>query len=380
MSGQHAFLPPSGAAAWVACAAWPTMNARYPQEDTPEAAEGTAAHWSFGEMFAGRPAHVGQVAPNGVALTAEMIEGAALYVRVIDADLASDGVDRRYLAVEQRVAIPFVHAHNWGTPDTRYFAQARRVLRIYDFKFGHDFVDAFQNWQCVDYSCGVVDDLAAQMGITSAQLDQAIEIEIVVIQPRNYDREGPIRRWRVPASDHRARYNILAGAAERAMQPNPAATTGEQCKHCPGRHTCPQAQQAAYSIVDRAGESVPVELSDAALGRELRMLEVGAERLKARITGLQQDAFARLTRGRSVPYYALEPTLGREGWAKPPEEVIAIAAAMGVNVGKPGVLTPKQAEAAGLPAAVVKAFTVQESKGLKLVVDTGQRAAKAFSR
>lgn len=380
MSGQHAFLPPSGAAAWVACAAWPTMNARYPQDDTADTVDGEAAHWAFAEEFAGRGFALGQIALNGVTLSEEMVEAADLYVATIDADLAAAGMNRTALSVEVRLAIPHVHEHNWGTPDTWAFFPSLRLLRVYDFKFGHDLVDAFENWQCIDYSCGIVDQIAGGYGMMPAELDQQIDIEIVVVQPRNYDREGPTRRWRVRGSDLRAKYNILTAAANRAMMPNPTATTGDQCKNCPGRHACPQAQQLAYTVVDRAGESVPVDLSDQALGRELRMLQVGAERIKARITGLEQDAFARLQRGRHVVGYALDPTYGREGWALPAEQIIAISTAMGVNVAKPGVLTPKQAEKAGLPPVLVKAWTVKESKGLRLVVDTGQRAAKAFSK
>ena len=88
MSGNHAFLPPSGAAIWVKCAAAPSMWQRYPEpEDSLEAMEGTAAHWAFEELFAGRAIDIGLVAPNGIVLTDEMCDGAQLFYDTVMRDL-----------------------------------------------------------------------------------------------------------------------------------------------------------------------------------------------------------------------------------------------------------------------------------------------------
>src|SRR5947199_221161 len=118
MGGLHAYLPPSGAPHWRFCAMWAAMNEAFPQGDTEDAATGTAAHWVFEQMFYARPVDLTSVAANGVPVTQEMLDGAALYVRVVDADLAALGLDRRYLVIERPVAMPTVHAQNWGTPDT----------------------------------------------------------------------------------------------------------------------------------------------------------------------------------------------------------------------------------------------------------------------
>ena len=74
----HSFLPPSGAAAWSRCAQWPSMNAAYPQDDTPESLEGTAAHWVLANMLDERCStpKEGELAPNGIMVTGEMLDGA----------------------------------------------------------------------------------------------------------------------------------------------------------------------------------------------------------------------------------------------------------------------------------------------------------------
>ena len=60
------------------------MNDAFPQEgDNGPAMEGTAAHWVFEEMLAGRDVVEGVVAPNGVTVTDEMIDGANIFCDVV---------------------------------------------------------------------------------------------------------------------------------------------------------------------------------------------------------------------------------------------------------------------------------------------------------
>jgi hypothetical protein len=78
---EHALLAPSSAARWIACAGSVMMEVLYPETvEHAAAAEGTASHWAASEMLAGRVVAEGQVAPNGVVLSDEMIECAEVYV------------------------------------------------------------------------------------------------------------------------------------------------------------------------------------------------------------------------------------------------------------------------------------------------------------
>lgn len=374
MIEQHAFLPPSGAYAWKPCPMWATMNRLYPKPDTEDSRNGTAAHWAFYEMLYARPVAVGQVAPNGVALTDEMIQAAELYCDVIDRDLAACGLDRRYLQVERRVFMPRIHAENWGTPDTWFYAAHLRRIFLYDFKFGHEFVDAYENDQCIDYTNGI----AEALGLDGLQ-DQAHTVDIVVIQPRNYDRAGPERRWKVTLSDLRAHYNILTSSANLAMLPNPPSKAGKHCKHCPGRHACNTVQRGAYEGAHFAKESSPVNLPPAALVLELHMLEDAKALLDARVSGLQEEVESRVRhKNERMPGYKMVETYGRQDWSVPVQQIVALGSAMGVNVAKPGALTPLQAIKAGLPADLVNSMSGKAKTGVKLVRDDGRDASRVF--
>ena len=186
MSGAHSILPPSGASTWRRCGLWVAMNQAYPQPDTPESMEGNAAHWVFAEMLAGRIVCEGLIAPNGVVVTEEMIEGGELVVETVRARMPVErfGPPR----VEEAVAIPSIHAQCWGTPDIWAFSASPLVLEVVDYKFGHRFVDEYENDQGVAYITGIVDMLAEKFGKV-----RACSTSIAKLILRSFSRDASTR-------------------------------------------------------------------------------------------------------------------------------------------------------------------------------------------
>lgn len=363
MTTAHAFLAPSGAFCTVKCPAAPGTQQRCPEAETDAQREGTAAHWAASEILAGRLVDVGVIAPNGVILTAEMCEGAEMYAEDV---LSYPGV----LSVETPVSCATLHPHSWGTPDA--WKWELRLLRLWDFKFGHTLIDAFENWQLLCYAAAI---LATVNGLD----DQTIEVEFRIVQPRAFHIEGPIRVWRARASDLRGYFNILRYAFAEAMKPDAAAKPGPHCKYCSGAPICTALQREAYRITDATFAAQPFDMPPGALGVELRIFEDALTMLNARVEGLREQALAMLKRGDSVPFYAVEFGKGRERWAKPSREVVALGELMGVNLAKPPeVITPNQARKAGVPAAVVAAYVETPTGSQKLVRDDGTKARKIF--
>lgn len=376
MSGAHSILPPSGAAAWKLCGLWVAMNQAYPQPDTPESLEGNAAHWVFAEMLAGRPVLEGMQAPNGVFITDEMIEGGELVVDTVRARMPVErfGAPR----VEEPVAIPRIHPQCWGTPDIWAFSATPLVLEVVDYKFGHRFVDEYENDQGVAYIAGIVDVLAAKFGEGPGLFDQRLKVNFTVIQPRCFYKGSPVRTWSVTASDLRAHTNQLANAAGVALAPNPPAVTNSECGDCPGRHACPALQKAAYHDAEFAVKSSPVELPPAAASLELKMLERSLERLQARVEGMREAVATYIRQGHSVPWHRAEQGYGRQQWTMPTEQVLAMGQLMGVDLSKPGVKTPKQAIKSGVDEAVIKAYSITPLGSLKLISDNPADARRVF--
>lgn len=380
MNQGHAEVAPSSAARVVQCPGSLRMEQRFPElADSETAAEGTAAHWVLEQGIAGRMPAAGVLAPNGRSVTPEMTQGADVAIEQILLDLTPFGLGLGDLAVEVPVSIPRVHANCWGTPDLRCWVPADRhpqriaTLYLWDYKFGHRPVEAFENHQTVAYAVGA-------LGATKLQ-DAEAQAVLGIIQPRAYHRDGVCRWWKVPFSALRAMVNIYSSAAHEALGPNPQCHTGPECRDCKARHACVAKQRAAYTAVEFSYAPQPLELAGEALGLELTTLSDALERLGARVTGLQEQASACLQAGGRVPGWSIARGQGRVVWMTPAAPVIAIAQSMGVDVCKPAELvTPKQAGAAGLAAQVVAAFSARLTGEAKLTRDDGSRARKVFSQ
>lgn len=381
MSAAHSILAPSSAVRWVQCAASVLLEALYPETESEKTAadEGTAVHWVAAELLSGRDVALGQVAPVGVVLTEEMIDAATMYVEAVDAALANyPGHDRSMLHVEERVDIPYVHALNWGTPDTWFIDPDQCVIYLFDLKYGHRHVDEYENWQLIDYAAGVLE----KCGIDGF-LDQTFDVVMTIVQPRSYHRGGPVRSWRLKAAELRPYFNTLQNAADTAMQTGAVGKAGPECLYCRARHACETLQRDAYRSATISASSVPVDLTPAALGLELHMLRQAAERLKGRITGLEEQARQQLRGGQRVPFFALVEKPGREQWAKPVDEVLALGTLFNADLSKPReAITPGQARTllkkAGLPADVIGSYSTR-STALSLEPDDGSEARKNFA-
>lgn len=369
----HMFLPPSGAGDWVHCPYWPTANRDNPQPDTPASIEGNCAHTVVSDMLTkGRIVEVGQPIDAGSPhlVDAEMLEGAQMYVADVLENAKGQGV-----YVEQKVYATSIHEdHCGGTPDAFAWVNASHLV-VWDYKYGHDYVPAFQNWQLMTYVRGILDTF----DIDGLQ-EQRLTVDMRLIQPRNYDREGHVRSWSAKASDLRAFWNILRGSADEATSPNPQARTGTHCKHCPGRHTCPTLQRAAYAQTKYAGQGQPFALSGEALGKELRRLQDSRELIDARITGLEMEAAAKIKARESVDGFTLERGLGRTYWSIPFEKIVEQGQMWGVKTQQDKAITPRQAIQAGMPEAVVASLSKRAPTEEKLVRNENTVAIKLFSR
>lgn len=374
MSQAHSILPPSGAAAWQACPMWVTMNGRYPQDDTPASLEGTAAHWVFAEMLAGVVVTEGMQAPNGVYVTEEMIDGGELVCDTVRARIPADEA----LHVEEQVAIKRIHAQCFGTPDIWAHLTTAGVLEVIDYKFGHRFVDEYENWQGIAYIAGIVDLLAAQLNVGEGLLDQHLTVNFTVIQPRCYYKGSPVRTWKVNAADIRAHINLLIAAAGRALSADPVATTNAECSNCPGRHACPALQKAAYGDAETSVQSTPVELPPAAASLELRMLERALERLQARVDGMREAVTTYIRQGHATPWHRAEQGFGRQAWTVPVDQVLAMGTLMGIDLSKQGVKTPKQALKLGIDESVIMGYSLTPLGSVKLVSDNPADARRVF--
>jgi hypothetical protein len=139
-------------------------------------------------------------------------------------------------------------------------------------------------------------------------------------------------------------------------------------------------QRSCGTAIDVSARWQPLEMPPEGVALELNMIDIALERLKARQDGLTEQAKALIRGGKSVPGYALEAGQGRERWAKPVGEVIALGEMMDIALAKPGAITPKQAIKAGLPKEVVASYSETPSGEIKLVASETTQMRKVFSK
>lgn len=377
MIGQHSVLMPSRAYRWVACAGSVTLEAQFPQDEGEEAQEGTAAHEVAMILLGlGYLVDVGYVTTNGRVVDEAMREGAIMFAESVRDRMLKVGNDGFLPRIEQPVKSPQIHPDCWGTPDVVLHQPTISMLDIWEYKYGHDFVEVFENWQLLCYLSGVLDQICAE----KPGRELITTVRMHVVQPRSYHRDGPVRTWQVHATDLRAYFNILHGAAHRAMGVLPATASGPQCTNCTAVHACDAAQRAALHAISYAGTAVPFNLPPTAAGRELQALKARREMMDARITGLEAQIVGDLKAGKFVPYWQLGSSTPREVWGKPVEEVIALGDMLGVDLRKaPEAITPVQARVKGIDESVIRGYAFRPRGEVKLIPADVSDARKIFS-
>lgn len=384
MSGVHSILAPSGAPIWMQCARAPGLQAAVPElPPTEESLEGDAAHWvalqialCYAAIVSGAEdaiefPQLKQKAPNGVEIDQDMLDGGELFADVV-------GPEAEH---EQRLSIHLVHPHCYGTPDAR--RKEPRIWRVYDYKYGHRFVEVFRCWQLIGYTAGLLEE--------TPRTEWPDYIEHVVVQPRAYNPEGPVRRWTYPINEIVHLINDMHVQAALAVdesgvpRPDAPAKTGHECRDCKARHACSLFQSNAAHLADNAGRADLFELPAPQLAAELSYLDAALQRLKARREGLAIQAETLLTRGQVMLGYAMESNPGNLAWndGVNVDEVAMLGTALGVTLCRdPEPVTPTQAKTIlkrrALDPELLDAYSSRPRGKMKLVQSTTIKARKAF--
>lgn len=362
-------LRPSSAPRWGRCAGSFALEKLYPEdEESQEAREGTAAHFWATEALQGREWPVGHLAPNGHPIDADMVEYGQLLLDEVP-DVATG------LHVEQFVTPhSLVHPECEGTLDVGYVDFNTHEITVWNYKYGHRPVDPFKNSQLLAHLAGLIE----RYELTHTDL-KGWKVTLGIVQPRSFRADGPVKKWTMLGHVAWGHIEALQEAAYRAKEPGAPTTTGEHCRDCSGRHACEALQRVGAYVLDVSGESIPQELSPAALGLTLKLLDQAEQRLKALKSGLEEVAISKIKAGKSIPHWSIGPVPGREKWTKPAEEVLALGDLMGIPLAKPpAAITPTQARKAGLDPALTAEYAVVPVAH-KLVAVDDNAAARAFS-
>jgi hypothetical protein len=360
------------------------MAARYPEEESEAALFGEASHW-VGETLIqmGAVMHitpsirediVGEVAQNGAIVSDEMFEAAWEYANDVVREIKQ--YPGAMWAVEYHIKAPSIHAESFGTTDAYLYDSESHRLIVWDYKYGYKVVEAFENWQAINYIAGLIEVL----GIDGLS-DQTLKVDIRIVQPRAFHRDGGIRSWKMLGSDLRGYITQLSNAAHEALSSGAKTRSGEHCIYCSARHACQAAQDAGLGMFEAVNKPIPAELSPSQLGTQLSIVKRARKQLEYLESGYEEQLKSLIRSGSSVPGWTVEQGVGKRQWSKPTEEILTLGDLLGVDLREPvKPISPAQAEKKGIDAAVVSAYVKREKTGVKIVPDNNNKAREVFTK
>lgn len=386
----HSIIAPSAAHIWGkpdGCTAYPLMAVTYPETEESDASrEGTAAHELGFMMIESATLAQGsfprledvehEEAENGVLFTEEMYDGAKIYADDVIKVMRSHGVfGGEHFGLEEKLKAPGIHALSEGTPDCYLYSEKTLELFVWDFKFGYEVVEAFENWQTINYMSGILDKFNID-----GFLDQKITVRIRIVQPRAYHREGVIREWAITAAGLRGYFNTLRANAHISLSDKAVARSGSHCKHCSARHTCDAALRGGVALYEAATHPTPLNISPEALGVLYNVVLRARKQLEALETGYEAQIKNLIRSGVSVPGLRVDSTTGREKWSKSLEEVESMGSMLGKDLVEKKLITPNQARKLGIDGKVISAYSEIPHTGYRVVPDDGSKARFIFSQ
>lgn len=360
MDALTALVRPSGGGRWSKCVGSPMLTLLAGMGDNEDIADnevredGTAAHWVNAEVYEGRHPPIDSLSPNARIITEEMYDGCDLWHDVL----------RSWPNVVPVIEKPVpnskvIRGSVDGTPDAWAYNPSTRTLYVADYKFGFRFVEVWWNDQLIIYAAGICELLGIRL--------QDVQLVFVIVQPRSYHHEGPVRHWYVAGASLVAHVAKLDAASLACHQPGAMCTAGNWCHDCPGRSACKTLHADAQVTHELSYDSTPFELTPDQLGVELARLEDAARRLEGRITGLQATAENFIRNQKQVPGYTFTSKQGRLVF-KPGtlDQIKALAKLFNVQAFKePAPRTPTQL-ASLFPPGTLDNFTERVHSSAKL--------------
>ena len=393
VSTGHAPVPPSFLDTVVHCHGSLALARANPQPDTDATREGNVAH-KVAMLYALASTRDG-IAPeskccvlpklgdiiDGIRVDAEMVGGAKLYAEALEGFAGNP---------EQTIPIHRIHPGLidpetgeiteicFGTPDFWQYRHETKTLRITDYKYGHLYVEVYENYQLIAYAAGAL-ELLAKTGVLEAD----IIVEFLIVQPRCYSADSPVREWVTSASNLRTYINEAAQAVADALAPNPKTKAGTHCLFCPARGICKTAHKASTAILEYAGTVEAMSQNPHEIGLRLNLINAAITILKGVGTGLEEQAMQMIRRGAVVPWFKIGHSTPREVWTKPAATVATLSVLAGKKIAlteQAYAMTPKQAIKAGIPEALVRMFSTQPHGKARLEAESDASLARVFKR
>lgn len=375
---------------WKACPGSVKLSQGIKSVDSEYAKEGTLAHLIFAFYLSRRrwPKHdelQKLFSESGYFLTgeeyAEMKEHLQIAVDAVLNDFkffADLGETHEEILIEHRFNLECVYPGAFGTADAVLIFPVQKKIIVYDLKYGAGIPVEVQdsegkNKQLKYYGLG------ALLSLSNSDID---EIELVILQPRCFHPEGPIRRASLTAMELLEFSGELHRDCEATADPKAPLRAGEHCRFCPANGICPQLNKSAMEAAKSAFLPVAIEPTKQShiKADELRKALEVIPQLEAFIEGVRSLAYNEAMAGRCPKGFKLVKKRAHRKWLEyvTPE---LLQKDLGLDekhiLEEPKLKSPAQVEKVLTKHGKeeLQKYVSQESTGLTLVPDLDKREA-----
>lgn len=393
----HSRIGASSSYRWLECPGSVPLSEKAPaQKSSIYADEGTAAHELAEKcLLSGQDAadYIGliiKVDDNEFEVDEEMAEHVQTYIDIVrhDREVYDD-----FNGCETKIHLKWIHEDMFGTSDS-HAGKKKKMLVVHDLKYGAGIpVDAIDNTQGLYYVLGV----AARYKFDFE------ECEFVIVQPRAFHPDGPVRRWRFSMKRLREFERDLKIGLDRVVKSRAAKDImaylkpGDWCRFCPAAIDCPALERkmelAVFEDFDPIDDDVlsvtptpPDQMTPERLAEALAFAHI----MESWIGQIRSYAYSQAEQGNVVPGYKLVQKYGRRKWKNEAlaKEILFMLGFDNSEIDAPPapvkMKSPAQIEklfkkALGLEKKFVGNLTMTPESGTTLVPEGDRRGALANS-
>ena len=267
MAKKHALLGASSSARWLVCTPSARLEAMFPDEQSPYAAEGTVAH-DLAESIL-RHKLEGKKAPKLDDYSAEMIEAVNRYVDVCEEKVneARARSSDAETMIEARLDFSRWVPEGFGTGDMVIVADG--ILEVIDLKYGKGVpVSAVENTQMRLYALGAYD--------VNEYLYDIKTVRMTIVQPRL----DSVSTDEMSLEELLDWGEDIKPIAQRAFNGEGECTPCDYCNFCKARHTCRALADTCLDTFYKNGGKLNQLLTDREVSDILAMKDLIAKWIK----------------------------------------------------------------------------------------------------
>jgi Protein of unknown function (DUF2800) len=295
---EHSPLGASSYSRWKACPGSIRLSKGIENKSSSYADRGTYAHG-----IAAKWLETGSQPPND--LDPEELDAVQVYVDYVQGLVRPYSTQEVWSKIEHRFDLTKLYPELYGTADAVIYNYNLQKLVVIDYKHGAGIPVEVEtagvgNSQLTYYGLGAMYELGLPCK----------SIELVVVQPRCFHRDGPIRKFTTTSAQLLDFLGDLIADADLTKDPNAPLRVGDHCRFCPAAAVnCPAVREKSLEAAKQSF-SPTSSYNPEALADTLDMLPT----MDAWIKGVREFAYQESQHGRIPPRYKVVAKRATRQW------------------------------------------------------------------